>query len=408
MAGVADVTVYGAPWCPDCKRAKAFLSSHRIAYDWVDIDQDATGLARVLQIQRGGRTIPTIVFGDGSVLLEPSDEELAARLGIAVRAIRDSYDLIIVGGGPTGLAAAMYAAREGIDAVVIDSGGLGGNASVSERIDNYPGFPEGIGGRELMDRFVAQARRYDVELLGGARVESVRPDDAEADDLSARLANGQELAAHAVLVATGSTYRRLGIPGEDALIGAGVHFCATCDGPFYKGAEEVLVVGGGNSALEEGLFLSQFVGRVRIAQRGPELTASALLQDKIRADPRFDVHTNVRLEELRGDGRVAEVLARDTATGERLSWHPAAVFVFIGLDPNSGFLGPYVERDRWGFLITDDTYRCSLPGLFAAGDVRAGSTKQLASAAGEGVAALLAIRSRLQSHHHLTRTDVNA
>jgi thioredoxin reductase (NADPH) len=408
MAGMADITVYGAPWCPDCKRAKAFLSSHRIAYDWVDIDQDAAGLARVQEIQRGGRTIPTIVFSDGSVLLEPTDEELAARLGIAVRADRDCYDLTIVGGGPAGLAAAMYAAREGIDAVVIDSGGLGGNAGVSERIDNYPGFPEGIGGRDLMDRFVAQARRYDVELLGAARVESVRPDDSEAGDMSVRLASGQELAAHAVLIATGSTYRRLGIGGEDALIGAGVHFCATCDGPFYKGAEELLVVGGGNSALEEGLFLAQFASRVRIAQRGPELTASALLQDKVRADHRFDVHTNVRLEELRGEGRVAEVLARDTVTGELFSWHPAAVFVFIGLDPNSAFLGPDVERDRWGFLVTDDAYHCSLPGLFAAGDVRSGSTKQLASAAGEGVAALLAIRSWLQSHHHLPRIDVNA
>jgi len=404
---MADVTVYGAPWCPDCRRAKAFLSSHRVPYDWVDIDQDAAGLARVQEIQHGGRTIPTILLPDGSVLLEPSDEELATALGISVRAVRDCYDLIIVGGGPAGLTAAMYAAREGIAAVVIDSGGLGGNAGVTERIDNYPGFPEGIGGQELMDRFIAQARRYDVELVGGARVDTVGPDDAEAGDLSVRLGTGQDLAAHAVLIATGSTYRRLGIPGEDALIGAGVHFCATCDGPFYKGADEILVVGGGNSALEEGLFLSQFARRVRIAQRGPDLTASALLQDRVRADPALDVRTNIRLEELRGNGHVSEVLARDTATGEQLSWHPAAVFVFIGLDPNSAFLGPQVEKDQWGFVRTDEAYRTSVPGLFAAGDVRAGSTKQLASATGEGVAALLAIRSELQSHHHLTRMDVN-
>jgi thioredoxin reductase (NADPH) len=408
MSDMAEVTVYGAPWCPACKGAKAFLSSHRVAYNWIDIDQDAAGLTRVQEIQHGGRTIPTVVFGDGSTVVAPSDEELATRLGIAVRAERDCYDLVIAGGGPAGLAAAMYAAREGIDSVVIDSGGLGGNAGVSDRIDNYPGFPEGISGRELTDRFIAQARRYDVELVGGARAESVRPDQAEAGDLSVRLASGQELAAHAVLAATGSTYRRLGIPGEDELIGAGVHFCATCDGPFYKGADEVLVVGGGNSALEEGLFLSQFAERVRIAQRGPELTASALLQDRVRADPRFDVRTNVRLEELRGDGKVAEVVARDLTSGEQLSWHPAAVFVFIGLTPNSGFLSPEVERDQWGFLTTDMAYRCSMPGLFAAGDVRSGSTKQLASAVGEGVAALLAIRSELQTRHHLTRIEVNA
>ncbi len=405
---MADVTVYGAPWCPSCKNAKAFLSSHRVAYNWIDIDQDAEGLAKVQEIQHGGRTIPTVVFSDGSTAIAPSDEELATRLGIAVRAERDCYDLVIVGGGPAGLAASMYAAREGIDSVVIDSGGLGGNAGVSDRIDNYPGFPEGISGRELTDRFVAQSRRYGVELVGGARVESVHPDQAEEGDLSVHLASGQELAAHAVLVATGSTYRRLGIPGEDELIGAGVHFCATCDGPFYKGADEVLVVGGGNSALEEGLFLSQFAKRVRIAQRGPELTASALLQDKVRADPRFDVRTNVRVEELRGKGSVSEVLARDNASGEQFSWNPAAVFVFIGLDPNSAFLGADVERDQWGFLTTDLAYRCSVPGLFAAGDVRSGSTKQLASAVGEGVAALLAIRGELQSRHHLSRVEVNA
>ncbi len=259
-----------------------------------------------------------------------------------------------------------------------------------------------------MDRFIAQARRYDVELVNGARVESIQADDTEAGDLSVRLAAGQELAAHAVLAATGSTYKRLGVPGEDKLIGAGVHFCATCDGPFYKGADEVLVVGGGNSALEEGLFLSQFARRVRIAQLGPELTASPLLQDKVRADPRFDIRTSIRLDEFKGDGKVSEVLATDTQTGERLSWHPSAVFVFIGLKPNSAFTGPAVAKDRWGFLVTDDAYRCSLDGLYAAGDVRAGSTKQLASAAGEGVAALLAIRSGLQSHRHLKRVEVNA
>ena len=405
---MAEVTVYGAPWCPDCRRAKSFLSSHRIAYDWIDIDQDAAGLARVQEVQRGGRTIPMIMLPDGAVLLEPSDEQLAAALGIGVRAVRGCYDLVIVGGGPAGLTAAMYAAREGIAAVVIDSGGLGGNAGVTERIENYPGFPEGIGGRELMDRFIAQARRYDVELVGGARVRTIGPDDAEAGDLSVRLASGQEIAAHAVLAATGSTYRRLGIPGEDALIGAGVHFCATCDGPFYKGADEILVVGGGNSALEEGLFLSQFARRVRIAQRGPELTASALLQDRVRADPRLDISLNITLEELRGDGHLSEVAVRNTATGERLTWHPAAVFVFIGLDPNSAFLGQGVAKDQWGFVVTDEAYQTSMPGLFAAGDVRAGSTKQLASAAGEGVAALLAVRSRLQSRHHLATVDVNA
>jgi thioredoxin reductase (NADPH) len=290
---------------------------------------------------------------------------------------------------------------------VVDSGGLGGNAGVTERIDNYPGFPDGIGGRELMDRFVAQAGRYDVELVAGARVEHVGTDPGGTGNLQVVLASGQELTAHAVLVVTGSTYRRLGIPGEDALIGAGVHYCATCDGPFYKGAEELLVVGGGNSALEEGLFLARFAKRVRVVEVGPELTASALLQDKVRSDPRLSVHTGVRLEELRGDGHVDEVVARDVVSGEELRWHPAGVFVFVGLDPNSSFLADTVARDRWGFVTTDEAYRTSVPGLFAAGDVRAGSTKQLAAAVGEGVAALLSIRMHLQAQRHLATVDVN-
>ncbi len=405
---MADLTVYGAPWCPDCRQAKAFLAAHRIAYDWVDIDKDPDGLATVRALQHGGQTIPTVVFPDGSILLEPSDAELAEKLNIAVQADRGCYDLVIVGGGPAGLAAAIYAAREGIETVVLDAGGLGGNAGVTERIDNYPGFPEGIGGAELTERVIAQARRYGVELVGGARVAAVEPDVTGTGDLRVTLAGGQEIGAHAVLLATGSTYRRLGIPGEDALIGAGVHFCATCDGPFYKGADELLVIGGGNSALEEGLFLAQFAKTVRIAQREAALTASSLLQDRVRADPRLVVETNVELQELRGDGRLREVVARRRDTGEELLWRPAAAFVFIGLDPNSAFLGPEVRRDRWGFLVSDEAYRTQVPGLYVAGDVRAGSTKQLASAVGEGVAALLAIRTYLQEHDHLMTVEVNA
>ena len=402
---MADVTVYGAPWCPDCKRAKAFLAAHRIPYDWVDVDQDESGLEHVRALQNGGRTIPTIEFPDGTHLVEPSNDEMAAKLGIRVAADRDAYDVVIVGGGPAGLAASIYAAREGIDSVVIDAGGLGGNAGVTERIDNYPGFPDGIGGGELMDRFVAQARRYDVELVPAARVQSVR---REREDLCVTLATGQEISAHAVLVATGSTYRRLGVPGEDDLIGAGVHFCATCDGPFYKGADELLVVGGGNAGLEEGVFLSQFARSIRIAQVLPELTASKLLQERVRNHPQFVINTSTTIEEFRGKGKVEEVVARNTDTGEEYHWHPAGVFVFIGLDPNSSFLEGSVERDKWGFLPTDAAYRTSIPGLYAAGDVRAGSTKQLASAVGEGVAALLSIRAYMQDHHHLMKVDVNA
>jgi thioredoxin reductase (NADPH) len=403
---VADLKVYGAPWCPDCKRTKKFLAEHRVHYDWIDIDQDPAGLSYVEQVQGGGRRIPMVVFADGSHLEEPGDAEVAARLGIRTAADCSSYDLVVVGGGPAGLAASIYAAREGIETLVVDKGGLGGQAGVTERIDNYPGFPDGIGGGELADRFVAQARRYGVELLSAVEVRELSRVDT---DVLVRLSTGQDVDTPAVLVATGSSYRRLGVPGEEELIGAGVHFCATCDGPFYQGAEELLVVGGGNSALEEGLFLTQFAQRIRVVEHGPALTASKLVQDKVRHDPRFTVHTGTEVVSFAGTGgRLTEVVGRDRASGEEYRWHPAAAFVFIGLDPNSAVLRGTVELDRWGFVRTDVGFATSMPGVFAAGDVRAGSTKQLGSAVGDGIAALIAIRGYLQRHSDLRRIDVNA
>jgi thioredoxin reductase (NADPH) len=405
VAGPEAIIVYGAPWCPDCKRAKKFLAEHRVHYEWVDIDQNRDGLAYVERLQNGGRTIPTIAFPDGSHLIEPGNDELAAKLGLRLAADRASYDLVIVGGGPAGLAAAIYAAREGIEALVVDKAGLGGQAGVTEKIDNYPGFPEGVHGGELADRFIAQARRYGVELLSAVEVTGLSREDG---CVTVRLGTGQEVTAPAVLVATGSTYRRLEVPGEDDLIGAGVHFCATCDGPFYRAADELLVVGGGNSALEEGLFLAQFAKRIRVVARHG-LTASPVLAAKVRHHPQFTVHTNTDVVSFAGaGGRLTEVVARDRATGEELRWHPAAAFVFIGLTPNTGWLAGAVERDEWGFVRTDDTFATSMPGVYCAGDVRARSTKQLGAAVGDGIAALIAIRSFLQRHSDMRVVDINA
>jgi thioredoxin reductase (NADPH) len=401
---MADIKVYGAPWCPDCRRSKKFLAEHRVPYDWIDIDEDADGLHLVEELQNGGRIIPTIVFSDGEHLLEPSDGELARKLGLKLEPDRRFYDLAIVGGGPAGLAAAIYAAREGIDAIVIDRSALGGQAGVTERIDNYPGFPDGVGGAELAERFIAQAKRYGVETLGAVAVEGVATD---SDDVLIKLAGGGQIGAHAALIASGSSYRRLGVPGEEDLIGAGVHFCATCDGPFYRGAEELLVIGGGNSGLEEGMFLTQFAKRVRIVEFNPELKASKLLQEKVRADPRFAVHTNTQVVELSGRPKLNEVVARDRASGEEFRWHPSAAFVFIGLDPNTQFLRDSVELDQWGFVMAE-AHRTSVPGVFCAGDVRAGSTKQLGSAVGEGISALLQIRRYLEQHSQLAEHAVNA
>jgi len=399
------MTVYGAAWCPHCKRVKKFLAAHKVRYANVDVDAEPEAIERLKELQDGGQIIPTVVYPDGTHEVNPSDEALARRIGLTSAAARSAYDLVIVGGGPAGLAAAIYAAREGIDAVVVEASALGGQAGISGQIDNYPGFPDGISGAELAERFVAQAHRYGVELLSALAVTAVQRDH---DDLVTSLSSAQQLTSHAVIVATGSTYRRLHVPGEDDLIGAGVHFCATCDGPFYKGAEEVAVIGGGNSALEEGLHLSQFARRVRVLADS-DLSASSVLQERVRSDPQFTIHTGMDIVELQGErGRFAAVVARDRDSKEIHRFPAAAAFVFIGLKPNNAFLGDAVERDAGGFLMTSPSMETSMAGVFAAGDVRSGSTKQLGSAVGDGIAALLMTRRYLEAHHHKAVARVDA
>jgi thioredoxin reductase (NADPH) len=209
---------------------------------------------------------------------------------------------------------------------------------------------------------------------------------------------GARYEADAVLIATGSSYRRTDVPGEAELIGAGVHFCATCDGPFYRGSKELLVIGGGNSGLEEGLFLTQFADMVTVIERSPALRANRLVQDKVLAHPKMRVMTNTTVTGFRArdGGKLGSVEVADAGGSNPRSLDPAAAFVFIGLDPNTSFLDGAVDLDGQGFVVTDGSLATSMPGVFAAGDVRAGSTKQLASAVGEGAAVAIAIRGHLE------------
>jgi thioredoxin reductase (NADPH) len=394
--GSDPIEVYGASWCPDCRRAKRFLSDQRVPFEWHDIEVDRDGVRIVQERNGGNNVIPTIVFPDGSHLSEPTNEELAEKIGLERTAMLHVYDLIIVGGGPAGLTTAIYAARENLRTLVIDSKGLGGQAGVTERLDNYPGFPEGIGGAGLADRFVQQARRYDVELLQAVSVTTVYNMCHQVD---VDTATGDHYHARAGLLATGSRYRRTNAPGEDDLIGAGIHFCATCDGPFYKGAEELVVLGGGNSGLEEGLFLSEFVDKVTIVERGDRLRGNKLLQDKVTGSRKMEVRLNTDVQRFipkdDGSGKLAAIVLEDRENGTTEELHPAGVFVFIGLDPNTDFAKGVVDLDDRGLVVTDAGFQTSMAGLFAAGDVRSGSTKQLASAVGEGAAAAIAIRQFL-------------
>jgi thioredoxin reductase (NADPH) len=392
------IRVYGASWCPDCRRAKRFLGDQRVSFEWHDIEVDPDGARIVQERNDGNNIIPTIVFPDGSHLSEPTNEELAEKIGLERMATSHVYDLIVIGGGPAGLTTSIYAARENLQTLVIDSKGLGGQAGVTERLDNYPGFPDGIGGAELADRIVLQAKRYGVEMLQAVSVTSISTDGEEVD---VETATGDHYHARAALIATGSSYRRTGAPGEDDLIGAGIHFCATCDGPFYKGASQLLVLGGGNSGLEEGLFLTQFVDNVTIVQRSDRLTANRLLQDKVAKTEGMDVLLNREVVEFKpkddGSGKLGAVVLKDRESGELEEMHPAAAFVFIGLDPNTGFVEGSVDLDEDRLIVTDMGLQTSMPGVFAAGDVRSGSIKQLASAVGEGAAAAIGIRMYLDA-----------
>lgn len=407
-----EITVYGAFWCPDCYRSKTFLGEHQVPYNWVDIEEDEEGERFVIETNQGKRRIPTIVFGDGTVLTNPTNAELAAALGLKTRAERRHHDLIIIGGGPAGLTAALYTSREGIDTLVIERAALGGQAAATMHLDNVPGFHEGIAGAELARRFRLQAERFGVDLLQAQDVTGIRVRD---NYRCVETADGSEYSALAILLAAGSHYHRLGVPGEEEFLGAGIHFCATCDGPFYKGCP-VAVVGGGNSAAEESLFLTRFVDHVTLLVRGDSLKASQIIRDKVLEHPQIDVRFGHEVEGFEGaESKLHTVKVRDAAAGTLDELALPGAFIFIGLDPNTGFLKDGVVRlDEYGFVVTGHALvhdgerppgfescdpailETSLPGIFAAGDVRASSTKQVASAGGEGAAAALMIRDYLK------------
>jgi thioredoxin reductase (NADPH) len=409
-----DITIYGAYWCPDCRRSKNFLGEHQIPYQWVDIEQDKAGELYVLQKNDGKRIIPTIEFGDGSILVEPTNADLATKLGLKTTAQKSHYDLIVIGGGPAGLTAALYTAREGIDTLVIERAALGGQAAATERLDNVPGFAEGIEGGDFADQLRQQASRFGVEMLQAQDVVKI---DRYENYHRVTTADGSRYSASSLLIASGSRYRRLEVPGEDSYIGAGIHFCATCDGPFYKDLP-VAVVGGGNSATEESLFLVKFVEKVTLLVRGAELTASQILKDKIINHPKIEVEFNTEVSEFQGEGgKLNTLVVTNNKTGKAEEIHPAGVFIFIGQIPNTKFLKESgIQLDKWGFIVSGHILvhgeyprptgfgtceprilETSIPGIFTAGDVRSSSTKQVASAAGEGATAALLIREYLKT-----------
>jgi thioredoxin reductase (NADPH) len=386
------IVLYGTNWCPDCRRAKHFFGEQRVHYIFIDIDEDPDALSFVEKVNDGKHIIPTIIFPDGTILVEPSNAQLAEKLGLNIKARCKFYDAIIIGAGPTGLTCGLYLSREGHDTLVIEKAGLGGQAGMTHTLDNFPGFDEGISGAEFARRLGRQAQRFGVEILQATEVVRVVP---HGQYIQVVTQDGSDYSCRSLLLATGARYRRLGIPGEDDLIGINVHFCATCDGAFYKG-KKLLVIGGGNSGFEEGLFLTRFAAQVDIVEFAPRVKASQIFQEKVAEKSNMHVYVNHAVEQLLGKKKLQGVVVRDRSSGEVKTWNYDGIFIFIGLSPNSEPVKDIVQLDPYGFIITDATLMTSVPGIFAAGDVRATSTKQAASAAGEGATAALMIRDFLK------------
>jgi thioredoxin reductase (NADPH) len=301
------------------------------------------------------------------------------------------HDVIMIGAGPSSLAAALYTTREELETLLIEKGAIGGLAAITDTVDNYPGFPEGIEGMKLAGLLEQQAKRFGAKIEFG-EVSSVR----DEGDVKVVVSDGKELKAKTVLIATGSDYRKINVPGEAEYFGRGVHYCATCDGAFYKD-KRVVVIGGGNSAVQESLFLTRFVKHIDIVTLY-DITASGILKKELQENiskGKITVHANTTTKEIVAtDGKVSGVKIEED--GKESLLKTDGVFIFIGLIPNTQFLnGSGVELDEHKLIKTDEKLQTSVPGIFASGDVRSGATLQIASAVGEGATAALSIREYL-------------
>lgn len=315
---------------------------------------------------------------------------------------KEIHDVVTIGAGPAALTAAIYTTREDIDTVLFEKGVVGGLAAITDWVDNYPGFPKGISGLDLAQGLGDQAERFGADIRLG-EVLSIE-DQGELKKLAT---TDGDIYAKAILIATGSDYKKLGIPGEKEYYGRGVHYCATCDGAFYR-EKRLVVVGGGNSAVQESLFLTRFATHIDLLVRGPKMRASEVLQDELKKNTdKITVHYNTTTDEIiaNDEGKVVKVKGTDKTSGESVEFETDGVFVFIGLLPNTDFLRTSaIELDDVGMIKTDVRLQTTMPGVFAAGDVRSGATMQIASATGEGATAALMIRKYLEELEKKTLT----
>jgi len=403
------VRVLGHRWSPRALEIKSFLAGNHIPYQWLDVEADAEA-ARLLEAAPD-RKLPLVVFPDGEQLEAPDVSQMAQKVGLQTKADQQFYDLIIVGGGPAGLAAAVYGASEGMRTVMIERQAVGGQAGTSSRIENYLGFPTGLSGADLARRAVVQAMRFGVEILTADAV-GIRCQDAYR---FVQLADGSELSSHAVLISTGVAWRRLDVPGTERLAGAGVYYGSAMTEALCCRGEHVSIVGGANSAGQAAVHLSKYARQVTMLVRGASLasTMSQYLIDQIVGTPNIAVRFHTNVVEVHGDANLEAITIADAA-GSRETLPTRFLFIFIGAQPRTDWLAGNVERDEHGFILSGPDLQhggrkprdwslerepflleTSTPGIFVAGDVRRGSMKRVASSVGEGATAVQFIRQYL-------------
>ena len=425
------VRIFGFRWSPHTHSVKDFLARQQVPYEWIDVEEARRSASpdqrtrRALEILGGDEAcLPVVIFADGSRLLQPTPAQIAEKLGLKTQADRPFYDLVIVGGGPAGLAGAVYGGSEGLTTLLVEREATGGQAGTSSRIENYLGFPAGISGTELASRAQRQATKFGVEVLAPREATALRidgpykvltlsgcgPDDTTTD-----------ISCHALLITTGVAWRQLDVPGVERLTGAGVYYGAAVTEAMSCSEEKVFVIGGANSAGQAAMYFSRYASDVTMLVRGENLSLSMsdYLVEQITATPNIHVRLRTRVAEVHGADHLEQITVEDEAAGLTETVPASSVFVFIGAEPHTDWLKDVLARDDHGFLLTGrdlprDSKRpdrpaawpldrdpflleANVPGVFVAGDVRHGSIKRIASGVGEGGVAVSEIHAYLKS-----------
>lgn len=399
------IRILGHRWSPQTHQIKEFLAKNQVPYQWLDIEKDAEARPLLQSARAGDDRLPVVVFPDGTSLIQPTTFQVADKVGFRTKAEQPLYDLIVIGAGPAGLAAAVYGGSEGLKTVLIEREAPGGQAGMSSRIENYLGFPAGLSGQDLARRALTQAQRFGVELLNPQQAVALR---TAGPARIVTLADGSELSGRTVLITTGVSYRTLNVPGVEKLTGAGVYYGAGMTEALSSKGEDVYIIGGANSAGQAAVYFARYARQVTMLVRGDSLTAtmSHYLIERLKQTPNIVVETSVEVSEACGTARLESLVLQHTKAKDCRTVPAQSLFILIGALPHTDWLGESVLRDEHGFILSGPDllrdgclpsgwpltrppylFETSVPGIFVAGDARSGSIKRVASGVGEGTIA---------------------